>query len=89
MKKIYEFIDNIDKKRKILELLDTFIFFDGEFWMFADGDREFISYYIDDIIPTNDFIQLGIDLSNNLNNMKVNISEYNSNDIEKYLNNKI
>ena len=87
MKKIYEFIENNDKKNELLKSLDAFVFFDGDVWMFADGDREFLSNYIDNIIPVDDFINLGTQLADNLNKMNIDVSDYDAENIEQYLNN--
>jgi hypothetical protein len=87
MKKIYEFIENNDKKNELLKCLDAFVFFDGDVWMFADGDREFLSNYIDNIIPVDDFINLGTQLADNLNKMNIDVSDYDAENIEQYLNN--
>lgn len=87
MKKIYEFIENSDKQNELLKYLDVFVFFNGDDWMFADSDKEFLSNYIDNIIAVDDFIKLGIKLANNLNKMNIDVSDYDVKNIEQYLNN--
>ena len=84
MKKIFEFVEDDNTNKEILKHLDTFIFFDGEIWMFADGDRDFISKYIDGIIPLDSFIKMGNKISDNLNKMNINTSDYNSKDLIYY-----
>lgn len=84
MKKIFEFVEDYNTNKQVLKYLDELIFFD-EIWMFADGDKEFISMYIEDIIPLDDFIKLGNKICDNLNKMNISISDYNPNDLIHYL----
>jgi len=60
-------------------------FFDGDCWMFAKSDKEFLSNYIDNIMPVDNFIELGTQLSNNLNKMNIDVSDYDIKNIEIYL----
>jgi hypothetical protein len=85
MRKIFEFVDD-NANKEILKHLDSLIFFDGEIWMFADGNRDFISKYIDGIMPLDEFIRLGNKISNNLNKMEITTSDYNPNHLIYYLN---
>lgn len=87
MNKIFEFVEN-SKKSEILKYLDVFVFFDGNNWMFADQDKEFLNNYIEGILPINDFIELGNKLAENLNKMNVPVTEYDFENINDYLNYK-
>ena len=82
--KIFEFVNN-DNKQKVFKLLDGFLFFDGDVWMFPNS-HEFISNVVRDVIKVDDFIRLGLKLVDNLNKMNIDVSDYDVDNIENYIN---
>ena len=82
--KIFEFVNN-DNKKKVFKLLDGFLFFDGDVWMFPNS-HEFISNVVRDVIKVDDFIRLGLKLVDNLNKMNIDVSDYDVDNIENYIN---
>jgi hypothetical protein len=84
MKKIFEFVNN-DNKQKVFKLLDGFLFFDGDVWMFPNS-HEFISNVVSDVIKVDDFIKLGFKLAENLNKINIGVLDYDVGSIENYIN---
>jgi hypothetical protein len=85
MKKIFEFVNN-DNKQKVLQLLDGFLFFDGDIWIFPDS-HEFISNVVSDFIQVDDFMNLGYKLADSLNKKNIDVLYYDFSDLENYINN--
>lgn len=82
--KIFEFVNN-DNKQEVFKLLDGFLFFDGDVWMFPNS-HEFISNVVRDVIKVDDFIKLGLKLVDNLNKINIDVSDYDVDNIENYIN---
>jgi hypothetical protein len=87
MKRILEFINNNEKIKKI-NMIDNFLFFD-EKWMFVENE-DFYKDQLDEIEKINlnikEFIKLGINIANKLNNLNIDVLDYDVNNLEKYLN---